>query len=148
MNIKFYKTDPDNAVTPTCAYDGTSAGYDIYSTERVKIPARGSALVPNGIRIEVPNGWYFTFDTRSSYGIRKNVICFRGVVDASYTGELAVKMFNLSDEDVYVEKGDKYAQIIFHRQTTIDFEEVYESDWLKICESSARGEKGFGSSGN
>jgi dUTP pyrophosphatase len=146
MKVKLFKTS-EKAKMPTCAYAGTSAGYDIYSTKKVVIPAKGSAMVPNDIRIEIPEGYYFTFDTRGGHGINKDLIAFRGICDAGYTGELAVKMFNLSDKDVIIEDGEKYAQVIFHRVNIVEFDEVTESEWEEYSASTIRGENCRGSSG-
>lgn len=146
MEVRFFKTS-DKAKKPTCAYEGTSAGYDLYSTERVVIPSKGSAKVPNDIRIEIPLGYYFTFNTRSGHGINKDLLAFRGICDTGYTGELAVKIFNLSDKDVIIEEGEKYVQITFHKVNTVTFKEVDEIEWEDYKKSTIRGDNGHGSSG-
>lgn len=151
MKLKIFRKTED-AKIPTTAYmteqgEQTSAGWDLYSTADVVIPARGSAMVPNDIHIEVPEGYYFDFNTRSGHGIKKGLRVHPGIVDHGYTGELAVKMFNLSDQDVVIEKGEKYVQIIFHKVNPVSFGEVDETEWKKYEESCVRGSNGFGSSG-
>ncbi len=45
--IYAHKADP-RAVVPEVAYGGTSACFDITCIETTTIPAKGSAVVPNG----------------------------------------------------------------------------------------------------
>lgn len=77
-----------------------------------------------------------------------------GVIDADYRGPVGVVMFNLSDTDFKgtyshftnllifkVVKGDRIAQLIIEKIEMCECVQVEELD------SSARGAKGFGSSG-
>ena len=74
--------------------------------------------------------------------IKKGVIAFNGTVDSGYTGFVYVIVFNFSNDDFFIQKGDRIAQIIFQKCHSISF---------NICEKlisiSERGESGFGSSG-
>ena len=52
VKIFAYKTHPD-AVIPQVVYGNTSACFDITCTETTIIPAKGSAVVPNGLRLTI-----------------------------------------------------------------------------------------------
>lgn len=144
--IQIMKRDKD-AVIPTVAYGGTSACFDLTATETKIIPAKGSTMIENGLFINVPLGNYMTLNTRSGHGIGKDLLCFRGIIDAGYTGPLGVKIFNLSDKDVTIEKGDRYAQASIHEVQPIRFQEINQEQFDKIEAKVVRGNKGFGSSG-
>ena len=64
-----------------------------------------------------------------------------GVVDSGYRGEIMVCLYNTSDSDVEINRGDRIAQIIFQEVPVISLllrEEL---------ETSQRGSNGFGSTG-
>src|SRR5574343_1573587 len=107
--VKFKKTHPD-AVLPTSAR-ATDTGYDITAVEDTLIPAKGSAVVPTGITVADvgPNIWYLVLP-RSGLGFKKGIQPHLGVIDQPYRGDLATKLYNFSDSDHQVKKGDKIAQ--------------------------------------
>lgn len=148
-NIIAFKECSD-AVIPSIAYGGTSAAFDITCTEDTLIKARSSNVVPNGLRLCIPehSGYYMTVHLRSSFGFKKDLVSHIGIIDEGYTGPLGVKIYNLGDEDVLVRKGERYAQILVHPKIQA---EIIELDMKKFEEFKAtqlRNDKGFGSSNN
>lgn len=148
MQIYVHKTSP-KAVTPTCAYNGTSAAFDITCTETTVIPAHGSAVVPNGLNLTIDHRqlYYMIVHLRSSTGFKKDLICHPGVIDAGYTGDLGIKIYNLGDEDVVIKEGDRYAQLTVHHKLTVEFTEMDDQLWQEFKSEQTRGDSGFGSSG-
>jgi dUTP pyrophosphatase len=137
--LKVKKLSPD-AVLPTVAHPGEDIGYDLYSAEDIRLPARGAAGVHTGIAIEfVPTGGGIV-KTRSGMA-KKRLICNAGVIDAGYRGEIIVLMENLADEPYTIRKGDKIAQLLEHPFLA---GEVVEEE----LSEATRGAKGFGSSGS
>lgn len=120
----------------------TDAGYDLYSIEDVELPPGRSTLVHTGVQIAAPPGYYYTIEGRSSLwmiGIEPS----RGIIDATYTGEVVVSLINTSDSPYTVKSGDRIAQIILHKQIHAEFDIVSEfSPWY-----NQRGNNGFGSTG-
>ena len=64
-----------------------------------------------------------------------------GTIDAGYRGEIGVILFNTTDTDFAVHKGDRVAQIVIAPVTRV---EVVETDSV---EETDRGAGGFGSTG-
>ena len=64
-----------------------------------------------------------------------------GVVDYDYLGNVGVVLFNHSEEDFIVSKGDRIAQLILECISMASAKEVEELD------ETNRGEGGFGSTG-
>jgi len=135
-----------NAKMPEVAYSGSSACFDLFAVEDTVIPARGSSLVPVGVRLTVPNGWYVEFATRSGHGIKHNLRVHPGIIDPGYAGPWTVKMFNLGDEDVTIEKGKGAVQCKVHRIPSIYLGEISKDIFDEYRDNAERGEKGFGSS--
>jgi len=91
--IYAYKNHPD-AIIPEVAYGSTSACFDITCTETTIIPARSSAVVPNGLRLTIDQRekYWMQISLRSSKGFKHELIPHYGVVDAGYTGDLGVTL--------------------------------------------------------
>ena len=64
-----------------------------------------------------------------------------GVVDYDYRGNVGVVLFNHSEEDFVVSKGDRIAQLILESISMAPAKEVQELD------ETDRGAGGFGSTG-
>ena len=124
-------------------YKGSSlaAGYDLCSAEDCRVPAGGRHLVSTGLAVACPPGHYARIAPRSGLAVKSGIDVGAGVVDADYRGEVKVLLFNFSDEDFQVNKGDRIAQLIIQKIATVDILEVED------LEETKRGEGGFGSTG-
>nr|DAM83101.1 MAG TPA: dUTPase [Caudoviricetes sp.] len=148
VTIKMIKDHPD-AKEPRCAYNGTSAAFDIAAVETVEILPGNDAVVPVGVRFSIPEDqpYYMQVFMRSSYGFKKGVHCHPGIIDGGYTNSFGVKVINHTKYPLVIEKGDYFAQVLVHKKPQIFFEELNPSQWAKYEESQQRGSNGFGSSG-
>lgn len=132
------------AKAPTIAHPGEDLGYDLYAAETVAFPARGHAVVPTGVAIELttadgtPMGALVR--DRSSMAARR-IITTAGVIDAGYRGEVKIVMENLGDADQTIHAGDKIANLLPYPVLTTAVEVVDD------LADSKRGTGGFGSSG-
>ncbi len=134
----------ENAVIPKIATKGSAAA-DLCACidEAVTIPARGSAVIPTGIAIAVPEGFGAFIFARSGLGIKHGIAprnCV-GVIDSDYRGEMCVGLMNTSDEDYTVNPGDRIAQMAIMPVVMANF---VECDELSETE---RGTGGLGSTG-
>jgi dUTP pyrophosphatase len=143
MNIKLIKTHPD-AVLPTANNKETGTGdtgFDLVAVERTMLMQRGSAVVPVGLTLaDIPPGYWIRIEPRSGLGFKHNIQPHLGVIDNGYRGDLAVKLYNFSDNGYLVEKGDKIAQLVVYPLLQPTFEFTDEATETK------RGAHGFGSS--
>ena len=71
------------------------------------------------------------------------IVAFNGTIDAAYRGIICVVLFNFSDDDCIVEKGNRIVQIIIQKCYDAKFFDYGER--LERLESE-RESKGFGSS--
>ena len=148
VKIFAYKEHPD-AVIPTVAYGSTSACFDITCTETTIIPAGKSKVIPNGLRLVINQAekYWMQIQLRSSKGFKYELIPHYGTVDAGYTGPLGVKVYNVGQEDVVIEKGERYAQIAVIQKPDYEIVEITEEMFEYIKANQGRGDAGFGSSG-
>jgi dUTP pyrophosphatase len=130
---------------PAVAHPGEDLGYDLFALEGVSLNPRATARVRTGIAVEArhpqtgaPLG--LLVRDRSSMAAR-GLATTGGVIDAGYRGEILVLMTNLGDAAVELKAGDKIAQMVPVPVLTGLVEDV------ESLETSARAEKGFGSSG-
>lgn len=146
--IYAHKTHPD-AVIPQVAYNSTSACFDITCTETTVIPAKGKAVVPNGLNLTISDSqkYWMQIQLRSSKGFKEDLIPHYGTVDPGYTGDFGIKVYNLSDKDVVIEKGERYAQVAVIEIPEYRIEELDDESFNFLKENQKRGDKGFGSSG-
>lgn len=123
------------------------AGYDIYSPYEVIVPARGKIFVNTGIALVLPecpfpnHVYCFKIESRSGLSKKKNIEKGAGVIDKGYIDEVAVILYNHSDTDYKIEKGDRIAQGII---IPVAIPEVIEISELPTTD---RGIGGFGSTG-
>lgn len=124
---------------PTRAH-ADDAGLDLYCLEDVVIGPQRGHVARTGIALAVPAGHVGLIADRSSMA-KKGVKIAGGVVDAGYRGEVHIVLWNLSTEEIRLGKGERIAQMMIVPVATPAVREVAELD------STARGAKGFGSSG-
>lgn len=116
-------------------------GFDLSSAYDAIIPARGKALVKTDIAIAIPEFTYARVAPRSGLAHKHSIDVGAGVIDYDYRGNVGVILFNLSDVDFEVKRGDRIAQLILERISMADVVEVEELN------ETARGAGGFGSTG-
>lgn len=139
MKLRIKRLTP-TAKIPTYGREGDAA-FDFYSDETVTIPAKGSAKISTGVAIAFPDGYALVFRDRSGLSFKYGITMLGGVFDSNYRGDYKVKLFNTSDEDYIVEKGDKVVSGLLLERPIVDFVEVDELD------ETNRNDAGFGSSG-
>ena len=119
-----------------------SAGYDFYCPENIVCKSHEITMVPTGYKAYFPSNETLLLFNRSSNPKKRGLIILNGVgvVDADYAdceaneGEIAALFYNMLDEDVVLQAGDKMMQGIFVEYKTVD-------------DDDAKGERkgGFGS---
>ncbi|KAL1451369.1 hypothetical protein WDU94_005753 [Cyamophila willieti] len=137
--LKFTKIS-ENAFAPHKGSD-KAAGYDLKSAYDYVVPARGKELVKTDISIEIPPGCYGRIAPRSGLAWKNHIDVGAGVIDEDYRGNVGVVLFNHSDQEFKVNKGDRIAQLICQR---IEYPVLQEVTNLA---NTSRGEGGFGSTG-
>lgn len=118
-----------------------AAGYDLYSAYKMDLPKKGKVLIKTDISMEIPKGYYGRIAPRSGLAVKHFIDVGAGVIDSDYRGNISILLFNFSNTDFSIKKGDRIAQLILCK---IGNFEIIEVDKLGKTE---RGKKGLGSTG-
>ncbi|MCI9042668.1 MAG: dUTP diphosphatase [Muribaculaceae bacterium] len=128
------------------AYETPSAaGMDIHAAieEPIVLKPLQRALVPTGLRIQLPQGHECQIRPRSGLALRSGISLVNtpGTVDADYRGEIGVIVINLSDTPFTINPGERIAQMVITNYTHVEWEPVERLD------ETRRGEGAFGHTG-
>jgi dUTP pyrophosphatase len=119
-----------------------SAGFDLYSTERILLKKHSQQVISTGIIVEIPNNCYGQIAPRSGLALKYSIDVLAGVIDSDYRGEIKVILYNHSDTDYEININERIAQLILikycHNINTVNITELSNTN---------RGNNGFGSSG-
>lgn len=140
MKVKIKRLD-QNLPLPVYETSG-SVGFDFLARVDVVIKSGEISLIPANVILEVPQGYMLAVASRSSTPRKKGLTPPHGfgVIDHDYCGpedEIKIQVYNFSENEVVVERGEKIAQGVFVRVDKFEWEEVSE------IKKASRG--GFGS---
>ena len=129
----------EGAYIPERAH-ATDAGADIKTPHDVLVRSNGSAVVHTGVHVELPPNTVGMLKSKSGLNVHNGIVS-EGVIDEGYTGEIVVKLYNHSDDNVRLARGSKITQLVVLPVEYPEFELVDE------ISGGERGDNGFGSSG-
>lgn len=143
LRVRLRRLRPDIAV-PRYQTDG-AAGFDLAAADDVLVPPGEVRLIPTGLVVEVPSGYFLGVFARSSTPMKRGLMVANGVgvVDSDYCGpmdEVKIQVVNFSRQAVQVSAGDRIAQGLFLPVARAQFEEAATD-----LRETSRG--GFGATG-
>ena len=123
-----------------------AAGMDLHAflDTDILIPPMGRAIIPTGLRIEVPAGYEAQVRPRSGLALKSGLTVLNspGTIDSDYRGDVGVILINLSNEDITIKDGQRIAQLVICPVCRVLLEET------ESISNSLRGSAGFGSTGD
>ncbi len=143
MNVEIFRID---STIPLPKYETKgSFAFDFLAREQTIIAPKSLALIPGNVIIKCPADLALLILPRSSMPRKKSLVFPHsiGLIDADYHGEkdeIMIQVFNISDERVTIEKGERIAQGLFVKTQSVSFTETHSPAEI------SRG--GFGSTGN
>ncbi|KUK79596.1 MAG: Deoxyuridine 5'-triphosphate nucleotidohydrolase [Microgenomates bacterium 39_7] len=143
MKIKIKLIDKSLPL-PSYQTDG-SAAFDLYARKSMIIKPRTVAKVPLNVVIQLPENHWLLMAARSSLQTKGLMLINGiGVGDYDFRGpgdEYQAALFNFSDDEVEIKKGERLTQAIILQRERAQIEEIEE-----MAEQKNRG--GFGSTGS
>jgi dUTP pyrophosphatase len=134
--------DPD--FLPVYQSEGAS-GADLKARLEAEVVLRPGkrALIPTGVRLQIPKGLEAQIRPRSGLAAAHGVTVLNspGTIDSDYRGEVKIVLVNLGDADYVVRPRDRVAQIVFSSVARVDFLKA------RAVAQTPRGDDGFGSTG-
>lgn len=122
-----------------------SAGMDVRANLEAPITLQPlqRALIPTGLRIELPAGFECQLRPRSGLALKHGISLVNtpGTIDSDYRGEIGVILINLSDAPFTVNDGERICQMVITRHA--------QAVWIATNEldETERGAGGFGHTG-
>ena len=104
-----------------------SAGYDFECAEDTIIAPGSIKLIPTGIKCRIDKGYFLQLALRSSTPKKKGLMLANsiGIIDEDYwgsdnapveeQGHIMFQVYNFTDHDVIVNKGERIGQGVFMR---------------------------------
>lgn len=142
-----YDEGADRSVALPSYETAGAAGADM----RANLPDRGSmtikpgarALVPTGLRIEIPDGFEVQIRPRSGLALKHGITLPNapGTIDSDYRGPLGVIVMNAGQDPFVIGHGDRIAQMVVAPVVQARF------DLVADLNATERGDGGFGSTG-
>lgn len=128
----------EDAIVPQYQTIG-SAGLDLHSIEAAILPAGKRICLGTGLTIDLPSNTEGQVRPRSGLALKHGITVLNspGTVDEDYKGEIKVILYNSSDSDFNIEKGDRIAQLVVAP--------VFKLSGYTL--DNVREDKGFGSTG-
>lgn len=90
------------------------AGYDLRCSKRVVLKTKQYELVATMETVELGLDVVGFMHIRSSLA-REGIIGSFAVVDPGFRGQLTLNLYNVSDKEVKIRKGERIVQIVFHK---------------------------------
>jgi len=139
----FFTGEPETV--PEYQSEGAS-GADLRARleEDLVLAPGARALVPTGLRLQIPRGLEGQVRPRSGLAVRHGISVLNspGTIDSDYRGEVQVILVNLGREEFRIKSGDRIAQLVFSPVVRVRFQVQ------PLIEETARGSGGFGSTGS
>jgi dUTP pyrophosphatase len=140
MKIKIKRIDKE---LPLPEYHTTGAvAFDIYSRIETIIQPKTLERLPTNIIVEIPKGYMLEIKDRSSTMKKKGLLVSTGYIDNDYHGEsdeILLQVYNLSDNEVIIEKGERLGQGVFVK--------VEKGEWEEVEKMNDNSRGGFGTAG-
>lgn len=108
--------------------------------EQVYLSPHETVKIPTGWAFQPEQGYMLQLLQRSGLA-SKGLIPIGGIVDNDYNSEIIVILLNTSDNYIFVNNGDRVAQMAIRKYYQAEFDIVNE------LEATVRGGNGFGSTG-
>lgn len=143
--LKYYFTPEGKQAglaAPGRAYED-DAGIDLRAMRSYDLPPQSITQVHTGVGFEIPSGFYGLICNRTSGGL-KGILPVGHVVDAGYTGEIILILYNTQpSETIRLSANDRIAQMVVMPIYRGELRQIEAAD-LKKAE---RGVRRLGSSG-
>jgi len=103
-----------------------TAGFNLFSTAKVRINTNSVQTVATGISLEIPRDYYGILQARSGFASQTGGIINGGIIDPNYRGEILLIVNNPTEAIIDISVGQSIAQIIILPILDIELQEHTE----------------------
>ena len=146
IKMKWMKGADRNVGLPSYETEG-SAGMDLRANiegrQVIVLNPGETALIPIGLRMEIPKGYEAQIRARSGLALKQSIAVLNspGTVDSDYRGEIGVILHNAGRVTFIVKHGMRIAQMVVSPVVQAHIE------LSNRISDTSRGDGGFGSTG-
>jgi dUTP pyrophosphatase len=141
MKVKIKRVDK---TLPLPEYHTMGAvAFDLYSRVDIVVLPNTLERLPTNVIVAIPKGYMLEIKDRSSTLKKKGLLVSTGYIDNDYCGdsdEILLQVYNLTNDSVKIEKGERLGQGVFVKVETAEWEET------DTMNNNNRG--GFGTTGH
>ncbi len=146
LDIKIKRIDSNfNDIPLPCYETEDSSGMDVRAAlgSEYNLASGKVALIPTNLSLQIPKGYEVQVRPRSGLAAKHGigVLNSPGTIDADYRGEIKIILFNFSNKNFIIKRGDRIAQLVLGKVYRADLDEVQDLD------NTDRGTGGFGHTG-
>ncbi|WP_171101042.1 MULTISPECIES: dUTP diphosphatase [unclassified Ruegeria] len=148
VSIRVIRDEGADPSIPLPSYETEgAAGADVRANlpdaTSVRLEPGARALIPTGLRVEIPQGFEIQVRPRSGLALKHGITLPNtpGTIDSDYRGPLGVIVLNAGQESFEITHGERIAQLVVAPVVQASFELVDSLD------ETERGAGGFGSTG-
>lgn len=97
---------------------------DVIKTTMLRLDPGARALIPTGLFVAIPEGHEIQIRPRSGLSLNKGISVLNspGTIDADYRHEIGIILINQGLEAVWIEDGERVAQMVIARVSSVDFD--------------------------
>lgn len=120
-----------------------AVAFDLYSRIDAIVKPKELERLPTNIIVKIPEGYMLEIKDRSSTLKRKGLLVSTGFIDNDFHGEedeILLQVYNLTDNDVKIEKGERLGQGVFIK--------IEKAEWEEVENMKEIGRGGFGTTGH
>lgn len=146
--LRIAYVDGSDRDVPLPSYESAgSAGADLRANlpdaATVTLTPGERALIPTGLRMEIPLGFEVQIRPRSGLALKQGIALVNapGTIDSDYRGPVGVILINHGQDPFVINHGDRIAQMVLAPVVQAVFETVTD------LSDTDRGAGGFGSTG-
>lgn len=128
MKVEIFRID-ESIPLPKYETEGSFA-FDFLAREKTTIQPHEIGFVPGNVIVKCPENLALLILPRSSTPRKKSLVFPHslGLIDGDYHGEkdeILIQVYNFSNQEVVVEKGERIAQGLFVKTEKVEFDEVH-----------------------
>lgn len=138
MDLRF---DFDGDIVTSTGFIGRHIENFGKEIKKIGIQPKTRCILPTKIKIQLPKGYEAQIRPRSGISFKTWIDVKLGTIDSDYIGYIGIIVWNVSNETITIEDGERIAQIIVTKTEKVEWEQVDK------LEETIRGDCGFGHTG-
>lgn len=142
LRASFKNVTPLNPIKAFGDVEIVFAG-ESHNKTMIRLSPGSRAIIPTDLYAEIPEGFFGAVYPRSGLAIKEGLSLINsvGIIDEDYRGMIGIPVINQGFETIWIEDGERIAQLIIQPYSKVEMNEV------NSLNNSERDSAGFGTTG-